>query len=92
MSAPTIVGLKLHFATTADAITGHHVIDYIRWVKPAVSQNDLAITNTATDEIAAASCPTTLDDQVIQMNGMHTEGIICTFDGGTVDVYLKAGY
>jgi len=90
--AITEVGLKLHFAVTADAKTGHHVIDYIRWVKPAVSQNDLVVTNTAGGVIASASCPTTLDDQVIQMNGMHTEGIICTFDGGTVDVYLKPGY
>ena len=90
MAVPSQVGLKLHFATTADAITGHHIIDFIRWVKPAVSQNDLVVTNTATKEIAASSCPTTLEDQVIQLHGLHTDGIICTFDGGTVDVYLKA--
>ena len=92
MAAPTIVGKRLHFAAQADAITGHQLIEYIRWVKPAVSQNDLSITNTNGDVIAIASCPTTLDDQVIPMYGFGTEGIIiATMDGGTCDIYLRDG-
>ena len=90
MAAPTVVGLRQHYASAADAITGVQVIEQIRWIKPAVSQNDLSITNTAGDIIAVASCPTTLEDQVIEMHGYRSNGIIvATLDGGTVDVYIR---
>ncbi len=93
MALPTIVGNRYHFAAEDDAITGHFIIERIRWVKPAVSQNDLSVTNTAADVIAAASCPTTLDDQEIPMHGFSTNGIIMTtMDGGTCDVYMRASY
>lgn len=93
MPGPTVVGNRLHFAAEADALDEHMIIEHIRWIKPAVSQNDLIITNTNGDEIAAASCPTTLDDQEIPMYGLNTDGIIiATMDGGTCDVYLRASY
>ena len=92
MAAPTIVGKRLHFAAEGDAIAGHQIIEQIRWVKPAVSQNDLSVTDTAGNVIAVASCPTTLDDQVIEMHGFNTLGITATtMDGGTCDVYLRDG-
>ena len=92
MAAPTIVGNRFHFATSADALDQHMVIEHIRWVKPAVSQNDLSITDTAGNVILIASCPTTLDDQEIPMYGFQTLGVIVTFDGGTVDIYERASY
>lgn len=88
--AVTTVGTRLHFAAQSDAVTGVKYIEHIRWVKPAVSQNDLSITNTAGDVIATASCPTTLADQEIPMYGLSTNGIIvATMDGGSCDVYLR---
>ena len=90
MAAPTVVGLRLHFAAEDDALDEHTIIETIRWVKPAVSQNDLEVTNTAGGIIAIASCPTTLDDQVIEMHGYHANGIIIsTLDGGTCDIYIR---
>ena len=92
MAAPTVVGKRLHFAAQADALDEYMIIEHIRWVKPAVSQNDLSITNTNGDVIAIASCPTTLDDQLIPMYGFGTDGvIIATMDGGTCDIYLRDG-
>ena len=92
MALPTISGRLLSFATAADAITGEVHINHIRWVGADTGTDVLSITNTAGDEIAAAVCPTGLDDQDIPMYGFPTEGIIiATMDSGKAMVYIRAG-
>ncbi len=76
MALPTISGRLLSFAAAGDAITGEWHINHIRWVGADTGTDVLSITNTAGAEIAAAVCPTGLDDQDIPMHGFPTEGII----------------
>lgn len=92
MAAPTIVGNRYHFATTADALDEHMIIEHVRWVKPDTAADDMSITNTAGDVILIAASDVDKNDQDIPMYGFSTDGVIVAFESGTVDIYLRASY
>jgi hypothetical protein len=80
------------FATQGDAVTGKKVVSHFRWYDVTAAGDDLIITDTAGNQIAACTAPVADYETIIPLEGVgqYVNGIIAaTLDSGKLQAFYK---
>jgi hypothetical protein len=80
------------FAAQSDAVTGIKIVAFFRWYDVVAAADDLIITDTAGNQIAACSAPVADYETILPLEGVkqHVNGIIAaTMDSGKLQAYYK---
>jgi hypothetical protein len=78
------------FAAQGDAVTGLKIVNFFRWYNVTSAGDDLIITDTAGNQIAAMKAPVANYETIIPLEGTNrrVDGIIAaTMDSGKLQAY-----